>query len=84
MFINKAKYEELPAYCKAALKAAGDEATVVTQAKYDALNPPALKQLVAAGAQLRLFSTEILAAAYNAANEVYKETSEKNEDWKKI
>ena len=39
---------------------------------------------MAAGAQLRLFSTEILAAAYNAANEVYKETSEKNEDWKKI
>ena len=32
---------------KAILKAAGDEATVVTQAKYDALNPPALKKLVA-------------------------------------
>ena len=84
VFINKAKWDELPAYYKAVLKAAGDESTVVTQAKYDALNPPALKQLVAAGAQLRPFSTEILTAAYNAANEVYKETSEKNEDWKKI
>ena len=84
VFVNKARWDELPATYKAVLKAAGDEATVVTQAKYDALNPPALKQLVAAGAQLRPFSTEILTAAYNAANEVYKETSEKNEDWKKI
>ena len=84
VFVNKPKWDELPPYYKAVLKAAGDESTVVTQAKYDALNPPALKQLVAAGAQLRPFSTEILTAAYNAANEVYKETSEKNEDWKKI
>ena len=49
VFINKAKYDALPDYYKAVLKAAGDEATVVTQAKYDALNPPALKQLVAVG-----------------------------------
>jgi TRAP-type mannitol/chloroaromatic compound transport system substrate-binding protein len=83
-FINKAKYDELPATYKAILKAAGDEATVVTQAKYDALNPPALKQLVAAGAQLRPFSTEILTAAYNAANQVYAETSANNADFKKI
>ena len=62
VFINKGKWDELPAYYKAVLKAAGDESTVVTQAKYDALNPPALKQLVAAGAQLRPFSTEILTA----------------------
>ena len=56
-FVNKAKYDALPENYKAILKAAGDEATVVTQAKYDALNPPALKKLVAAGAQLRPFST---------------------------
>ena len=84
VFINKAKYDELPAYYKAVLKAAGDKATVVTQAKYDALNPPALKKLVAAGAQLRPFSTEILTACYNAANEVYAETSANNADFKKI
>jgi TRAP-type mannitol/chloroaromatic compound transport system substrate-binding protein len=83
-FINKPKYDELPASYKAVLKAAGDEATVVTQAKYDALNPPALKKLVAQGAQLRPFSTEILTACFNAANEVYAETSAKNADFKKI
>ncbi len=84
VFINKGKWDALPEYYKAVLKAAGDEATVVTQAKYDALNPPALKQLVAAGAQLRPFSTEILTACYNAANQVYAETSANNADFKKI
>ena len=47
-------------------------------------NPPALKKLVAAGAQLRPFSPEILEACYKAANEVYAETSAKNPDFKKI
>ncbi|MFO1075025.1 MAG: TRAP transporter substrate-binding protein [Geminicoccaceae bacterium] len=83
-FVNQQKYDELPPIYKAVLKAAGDEATVVTQAKYDALNPPALKKLVANGAQLRPFSLEILEAAYKAANEVYADTSAKNANFKKI
>ena len=41
------------------------------------------KKLVAQGAQLRPFSTEILTACYNAANQVYAETSAKNADFKK-
>ena len=83
-FINKQKYDELPPVYKAILKAAGDEATVVTQAKYDARNPAALKKLVANGAQLRPYSQEILEAAKKAADEVYAETSAKNADFKKI
>ena len=54
------------------------------QAKYDALNPPALKRLVAAGAQLRPFSPEILQACCKAARELYAETSAKNANFKKI
>ncbi len=84
VFINKGKYDELPATYKAILKAAGDLSNVVTQGKYDAQNPPALQRLVANGAQLRSFSPEILTACYNAANEVYAETSAKNADFKKI
>ena len=84
VFVNKQKYDELPEVYKAVLKAAGDEATVVTQAKYDALNPPALKKLVAQGAQLRPFSLEILEAMLKAANDVYAETSAKNASFKKI
>ncbi len=40
-------------------------------AKYDARNAQAIKRLVAAGAQLRPFSTEILDASYKATNELY-------------
>ena len=58
-------------------------ATIITQGKYDAQNPLALKRLVANGALLRPFSAEILTACYNAANEVYAEISAKNEDFKK-
>ncbi len=53
------------------------------QARYDRLNPGALKKLVAQGAQLRPFSPEIMAAAAQAANDVYTETSAKNESFKK-
>jgi TRAP-type mannitol/chloroaromatic compound transport system substrate-binding protein len=53
-------------------------------AKYDAVNPPALKRLVAGGTQLRPFSKEILTAAYKASLEVYKEASDKSPAFKKV
>ncbi len=84
VFVNRQKFEELPPAYKAILRAAGQLSNVVTQGKYDALNPPALKRLVANGAHLRAFSTEILTACYQAATEVYAETSAQNADFKKI
>jgi TRAP-type mannitol/chloroaromatic compound transport system substrate-binding protein len=53
-------------------------------AKYDAKNPAALRRLVAAGAQLRPFSQEIMEAALKASIEVYADLSAKNADFKKI
>lgn len=53
-------------------------------AKYDARNPAALRRLVAAGAQLRPFSQEIMEAALKASNETYDEISAKNPDFKKL
>ena len=44
-------------------------------AKYDAYNAQAIKRLVAAGAQLRPFSPEILDASFKATNELYAEIS---------
>lgn len=84
VFVNRQKYDELPASYKAALKAAGDLATVSMQGKYDLVNPQALKKLVAQGAQLRPFSPEIMEAAYKASQEVYAEISAQNADFKKI
>ena len=53
-------------------------------AHYDAVNPPALKRLVASGAQLRPFSHEILDACLAASNELFGEISAANPTFKKI
>jgi TRAP-type mannitol/chloroaromatic compound transport system substrate-binding protein len=54
--------------------AAGQVAADLT-AKYDARNAAAIKRLVAAGAQLRPFSNDILDASFKATNELFAEVS---------
>lgn len=83
-FINKAKYEALPKAYKAVVDAASHLANTDMQAKYDARNPAALKQLVAAGTQLRPFPQEVMEACFKASNELYAEESAKNPKFKKV
>jgi TRAP-type mannitol/chloroaromatic compound transport system substrate-binding protein len=83
-FINIDKWNQLPKHYQAILRSACDTATVSVTAKYDAVNPGALKRLVAGGAQLRPFTQPVLEACLKAANEVYAETSAANADFKKI
>jgi TRAP-type mannitol/chloroaromatic compound transport system substrate-binding protein len=52
-------------------------------ARYDLVNPAALKRLVATGTQLRPFSNEIMEACLKATNELWTEISAKNADFKK-
>jgi TRAP-type mannitol/chloroaromatic compound transport system substrate-binding protein len=54
------------------------------QSKYDALNPAALKRLVAAGAKLQPFSPAVMEACLKAALELYHEVSETNPEFKKV
>ena len=82
--INKEKFNGLPKAYQTVLKTACAMSNVSIQAKYDAVNPAALKRLVASGTKLRPFSQEILEAAYKASNELYAELSAKNEKFKKI
>ena len=84
MFINLQKWNELPKSYQAAIQAAAGYVNVDTQAKYDAKNPAALRNLIGNGAQLRPFSQEIMEACYKAANEIYDEISGKNADFKKL
>jgi TRAP-type mannitol/chloroaromatic compound transport system substrate-binding protein len=84
LFVNTKAWAELPKDYQSILEAACFEANMNMLAKYDAVNPPALKRLVAAGVQLRPFSKDILNACYAAANEVYAETSAKNPKFKKV
>src|SRR3982751_6725420 len=83
-FINQKAYDALSAENKAIVESAAAEAHIAMQARYDARNPGALKQLVAAGSKLRPFSNEILSSAFKHSMEVYEELNTKNEDWKKI
>ena len=44
-------------------------------AKYDILNPKALRELVAGGAQLRPFPQDVMEACFKAATDTYAELS---------
>src|SRR3712207_1172745 len=84
LWFSKPKWEELPKAYKAIVESAAVHGSMDMTAKYDARNPASLRRLVAAGAQLRPFSQEILEASFKAANEVYDEISGKNADFKKV
>jgi TRAP-type mannitol/chloroaromatic compound transport system substrate-binding protein len=84
LLVNLKSWAALPKEYQAILEAACAEANVRTMAKYDAVNPDALKRLVANGVKVRPFSDAIMAACYKAANETYAELTAKNPAFKKI
>jgi TRAP-type mannitol/chloroaromatic compound transport system substrate-binding protein len=51
--------------------------------KYDAMNAPALKRLIAAGAQLRPFPPAVMDAFYKAASDHHAELAAKDAHFKK-
>jgi len=83
MVINLDKWNALPKSYQAIVTRACDAANMWMLAKYDAVNPPALKRLVAAGAVLRPFSPPVLDACYKAASEYFAETAAKDPQFKK-
>jgi TRAP-type mannitol/chloroaromatic compound transport system substrate-binding protein len=83
-FFNDKAFNALSPEYKAMVESAAAEAHIVMQARYDARNPAALKQLVSAGTKLRPFSNDLMAGAFKQSMALYSEISEKNEDWKKI
>ncbi|HPU53938.1 MAG TPA: TRAP transporter substrate-binding protein [Burkholderiaceae bacterium] len=82
--VNQKALAALPADYRAALEAACEEANVWMVSKYDAVNPPALKRLVAGGALLRPFSRPIMEASYKASQEVYADTAAKNPEFRRL
>jgi TRAP-type mannitol/chloroaromatic compound transport system substrate-binding protein len=82
-FINIEKYASLPKNYQAIVRAASETAHNWMQAKYDAVNPQALKRLVANGAQLRPFPQAVMEAFYKATKDTYADTAGKNADFKK-
>src|SRR3978361_1532718 len=78
-FFNQKAYDALSAENKAIVEAAAMQAHVTMQARYDAVNPGALKQLVGSGTKLRPFPADMMNAAFKAAMDLYSELNTKNE-----
>jgi TRAP-type mannitol/chloroaromatic compound transport system substrate-binding protein len=84
VMINDKAFNSLTPEYKAILEAAAAQAHGDMQAKYDARNPAALKQLVGSGAKLREFPKDIMQESFKSATKLYDELSSTNENWKKI
>ena len=84
LYVNLRAYHALSAESKAMVEAAATFAHVETQAKYDARNPAALKQLVAAGAKLRPFPSDVMTQAFRESKALYEEIARRNENWRRV
>jgi TRAP-type mannitol/chloroaromatic compound transport system substrate-binding protein len=82
--VNLDKWNALPKNYQAVLNQAGQAASNWVMAKYDQVNPPALKKLLAGGTKLHAFSPEIMQASFKAATDLYTEISNENANFKKV
>ena len=81
-FINQRQWESLTPTYKSIVTMASEKTNAWMLAKYDAVNPPALKRLLAKGTQMRPFSPSIMDASLKAAMESYEEESKANASFK--
>jgi TRAP-type mannitol/chloroaromatic compound transport system substrate-binding protein len=84
LYVNSDKYAELPPAYQKAIQAGAHVANTTMLAKYDALNPRALRELVAQHTQLKPFPRDVMEAAYKAAQDLYAGLYQSNADFKKI
>lgn len=82
-FFNLDKWNALPKNYQAMIRSASSIANASMMARYDILNPPALRRLAIGGAEPRPFSEAVLDACFKASSEVFAEISAKNADFKK-
>jgi TRAP-type mannitol/chloroaromatic compound transport system substrate-binding protein len=84
LYVNQKAFDALTPEYKALIDVASSAAHVDMQAKYDARNPAALKQLVGAGARLRPFPAEVMNAAFKESMQLYAELSASNPAWARV
>jgi len=91
LYVGQKAWASLPKEYQAILEAACAEAYIWMVSKYDALNPPALKRLLAGGVNLAPFPNDVMAACFKTSEELYREFSAKSpkfakvyEPWKKF
>ena len=82
--INLDKWNALPKYYQNVLEQAGHYANNWMMAKYDVVNPMALRKLLAGGAKLHAFSPPVMEASFKAAKELHNEVAATNANFKKV
>src|ERR1700674_220275 len=82
--INLDKWNALPKYYQSVLEQAGHYANSWMMAKYDAVNPMALRKLLASGAKLHAFPPTVMEASFKAAKELHAEVAATNANFKKV
>ena len=84
LMVNNRAWDALPKQYQHVLESACAEAWHWMAARYDVLNPPAMRRLIAAGTQLKPFPREVMAASYRASQEFFTEVGERNPRFKSI
>jgi TRAP-type mannitol/chloroaromatic compound transport system substrate-binding protein len=84
LYVNQKAYDALTPEYKAIVEAAAAFAHTEMQAKYDARNPKALKELVGSKTKVLPFPKDIMDLAFKHSMELYKEVSAKNPNFKKV
>ncbi len=84
VFINKEAFNKLSKEYQAVVQAAATYALVDMQAKYDHLNPQALKELLATGTKVRAMPRDVMETAFKAGMQAYEELNDTSPQWKKI
>jgi TRAP-type mannitol/chloroaromatic compound transport system substrate-binding protein len=83
LVVNLQKWNALPPQYQAIVARACDSAQVHLLARYDLVNPPALRRLVASGVVIRPFPQSMMEAFYRATNEHFAEVAAKDAQFKK-
>ena len=84
LYINTKTWDSLTPEYKAVVDAAAAAGHINMQARYDARNPGALRQLVGQGTKLFRFSKDVMDLAFKESMALYSDISAKNPNWKKV
>jgi TRAP-type mannitol/chloroaromatic compound transport system substrate-binding protein len=84
LYVGKKAFDALPNDLKSIVEGAAAYAHTEMQAKYDARNPGALRELVKNGTKLFAMPKPIMDAAFKASQGYYAELSKTNPRWQKI
>lgn len=84
VYVGKKAWDELPAEYREVLTTAAAQAGLSMQAKYDALNPPALRRLLGEGVTLRPFTDDVMSAARDAAAQLLSDEAAADPEYAKV